>query len=58
MLAVPVCAPETAATLAAEVDDLVCLHAPDGFFAVGLWYRNFAQTLDEEVVDLLQRARQ
>jgi predicted phosphoribosyltransferase len=57
ILAVPVCAAETARTMRAEVDDLVCVHAPEDFMAVGLWYENFEQTTDEEVVELLEGAR-
>jgi putative phosphoribosyl transferase len=30
---------------------------PDPFYAVGLWYEDFAQTSDDEVRDLLARAR-
>jgi putative phosphoribosyl transferase len=36
----------------------VCLLTPESFFAVGLWYENFAQTTDEEVRELLARAWQ
>jgi predicted phosphoribosyltransferase len=36
----------------------VCLLTPESFFAVGLWYENFAQTTDEEVRKLLARAWQ
>lgn len=57
VLAVPVCAAETATLLRAEVDDLVCVEQPQDFIAVGRWYANFDQTADEEVLDLLQRAR-
>lgn len=57
VLAVPVCAPATAAALAAEVDDLVYVAAPERFTAVGQWYDDFAQTTDATVVDLLERAR-
>jgi predicted phosphoribosyltransferase len=57
MLAVPVCAAETARTMHVEVDDLVYVHAPEDFMAVGLWYDDFEQTTDEEVIDLLERAR-
>jgi predicted phosphoribosyltransferase len=58
VLAAPVCAPETAAELRAEVDDLVCVSLPDQFYAVGLWYRSFEQTTDEEVLALLRDARE
>lgn len=57
VLAVPVCAAPTARELRGEVDDLVCLVAPEDLRAVGLWYRDFDQTTDAEVVARLERAR-
>jgi putative phosphoribosyl transferase len=57
VLAVPVCALQTAELLRPEADDLICLLAPDNLEAVGLWYRNFEQTSDEEVVRLLEEVR-
>jgi predicted phosphoribosyltransferase len=57
VLAVPVCPTRTAELLAPEVDDLVCLHSLVDFMAVGLWYRNFEQVTDDEVVELLEKAR-
>jgi putative phosphoribosyl transferase len=57
VLAVPVCALQTAELLRPEADDLICLLAPDNLEAVGLWYRNFEQTSDEEVVRLLEEGR-
>lgn len=56
IVAVPVGAPETCAALADEVDELVCLVRPPLFRAVGQWYRQFDQTSDDEVQDLLARA--
>ncbi|MEU2854427.1 phosphoribosyltransferase [Streptomyces syringium] len=56
VLAVPVAPPDAATALSAEVDDLVCLSTPAGFSAVGEWYRDFAQTSDDEVVELLRRS--
>lgn len=56
LLAVPVAPPDTAASLAAEVDDLVCLRQPSSFWAVGEWYRDFAQVEDSEVRRLLAAA--
>jgi len=53
VLAVPVCARETAARLAGLADDLVCAETPAVFYAVGEWYEDFTQTTDEEVLDLL-----
>jgi putative phosphoribosyl transferase len=57
VLAVPVCALQTAELLRSEADDLICLLAPANLEAVGLWYRNFEQTSDEEVVRLLEEGR-
>jgi putative phosphoribosyl transferase len=54
ILAVPVCAPQTAELLRPETDDLICLLSPPDLEAVGLWYRNFEQVPDEEVVRLLE----
>ena len=51
--AAPVGAPESVATLACEVDDIVCLSTPIGFMAVSQWYRDFDQTTDAEVQTLL-----
>jgi predicted phosphoribosyltransferase len=56
VLAAPVCAHQTAAALRTEVDDLVCVVTPPDLGAVGLWYRNFDQTTDDEVVELLEAA--
>ena len=56
VLAVPVGAPDSVEMLAREVDDVVCPHAPRDFGGVGLWYEDFAQVSDEEVLDLLARA--
>jgi predicted phosphoribosyltransferase len=57
VLAVPVCAAPTAEWMRSEVDDLVCLEVPPDLGAIGFWYRDFSQTSDEEVVRLLQDAR-
>jgi putative phosphoribosyl transferase len=57
ILAAPVCAAQTARLLAPEVDELVCLEAPPDLGAIGFWYRDFSQTSDEEVIELLERAR-
>lgn len=56
ILAVPVCAKETAEKLSREVDELICLKIPDELWAIGLWYKDFHQIPDEEVVDLLETA--
>jgi putative phosphoribosyl transferase len=56
VLAAPVVAAQTVATLRGEVDELVYVEAPDDFVAVGIWYERFEQTSDEEVVSLLAQA--
>ncbi len=55
VLAVPVCSTQSASALGAEVEDLVCLKPRPDFGAVGVWYKDFEQTSDEEVVRLLKR---
>ncbi len=56
ILAVPVAPRSSLASLADVADELVCLATPQQFFGVGQFYRNFSQTSDEEVVELLERA--
>jgi putative phosphoribosyl transferase len=58
VVAVPIAPPETCAALRKEAEDVVCALTPEPFFAVGLWYQDFSQTTDDEVRDLLDRARQ
>ncbi len=56
ILAVPVCSPEAATLVRAEADDVVCLHEPAAFMAVGLWYVDFDQVTDSEVLDVLSKS--
>jgi putative phosphoribosyl transferase len=56
VVAVPVGAPESCEELAGEADEVICARIPEPFYAVGLWYRDFAQTSDEEVRELLAHA--
>jgi putative phosphoribosyl transferase len=58
VLAVPVAAADSLYELSKLADETVCLMTPDPFYAVGAFYRNFEQTTDEEVVDLLARAQE
>jgi len=57
VVATPVAAPEAAAMLRREADEVVCLGTPEDFVAVGRWYRDFPQTSDAEVRELLAEAR-
>lgn len=54
VVATPVAAPEAAARLGLPPDDFVALLVPPGFGAVGQFYREFDQTTDAEVVELLR----
>ena len=54
--AVPVAAPDSLERVRPYADEVVCLEAPEEFFAVGQFYRQFGQVEDDEVVDLLARA--
>ncbi|RZU33269.1 phosphoribosyltransferase [Blastococcus saxobsidens] len=54
-VAVPVGPPAAVAQLAAEVDELVCPYAPEGFRAVGQAYADFTETTDDDVTEALGR---
>jgi putative phosphoribosyl transferase len=54
LLAIPVCARDSAARLG-SLAEVVCLYCPEDFRAVGLWYEEFGQTSDDEVLALLAR---
>lgn len=56
IVAVGVAPPETCQELEQQVDELVCLLQPEPFWAVGLWFADFAATSDEEVRSLLAQA--
>lgn len=53
VVAVPVGSSDTCREFADIADEIVCARAPEHFAAVGQWYRDFSQTTDEEVRDLL-----
>lgn len=55
--AVPVAARESLGRVRRETDDVVCLYELDEFSSVGVWYRDFSQVDDEEVIRLLAAAR-
>lgn len=53
VVAVPVAAAETVRDLRRQVDEVVCLAAPEHFGAVGYFFRDFRQLEDQEVIDEL-----
>jgi len=57
IVGVPVGASSTCAELEREADEVVCTRTPDQFVAVGVWYRDFTPTSDDEVRLLLGRSR-
>lgn len=54
---VPVGPRDTTERVAKVADRVVVLSTPERFIAVGAWYRDFAQTEDEEVRSLLSLSR-
>ncbi|MGW4745787.1 phosphoribosyltransferase family protein [Streptomyces sp. NPDC004290] len=57
VLAVPVAPRGWTTRLGGEADETVGVHAPELFFAIGQFYRDFSQTPDAEVVACLERNR-
>lgn len=53
--AVPVASPDSLEKVGSHADEVVCLDAPSGFYAVGQFYATFGQVDDDEVVATLAR---
>lgn len=58
IVAAAVAPAEVVSRLRQSADEVVCLATPEPFFAVGQFYRDFAQTSDEEVIALLRESEQ
>ncbi len=58
IVAVAVAPPDTVARLRAVADEVVCLHAPAAFGAVGAFFDDFSEVSDDDVVARLRAARQ
>lgn len=56
ILAAPVASAPATQLLRPETDDLVVLDIPNPFYAVGLYYRNFDQVSDDDVIKYLDAA--
>ena len=54
VVAVPVAPLETLEEIEKLVDKVFCLEIPDDFQAVGQFYKNFEQTTDDEVIQILK----
>jgi putative phosphoribosyl transferase len=55
-VAVPIGSRDTCDQFRSQVEEVVCGRTPEPFHAVGAWYRDFTQTTDDEVRELLDRA--
>ncbi len=55
VVAIPVGPPSTINDLKKQADDVVCLHTPEFFFAIGEFYDDFTQTTDEQVKRILNQ---
>lgn len=54
LLAVPVGPRDTNPIVARTFDEVICLERPNDFHAVGMWYEDFGQVEDEEVMEILR----
>ncbi len=57
VVAVPTAAAATCGLIEEEVDRAFFVMTPDPFYAVGVWYKRFTPTTDDEVIELLNRAK-
>ncbi len=55
--ALPVSSRESEEEIGRMVEEWVCLSTPEEFLSIGSFYEDFAQVSDEEVVELLRKAR-
>jgi len=55
VLAVPVAPTDNLAALRSDADEVVCLEDHEFFSAIGLYYADFTQVSDQEVIELLGR---
>ena len=55
VVAIGVAPPDSLASLRAEADEVLCLQAPENFYAVGQFFDNFSEVTDDMVVAALSR---
>ncbi len=58
IVAVPVAPADTLDEMERLADRVVVLETPEPFWAVGAHYEKFDQTSDEEVIELLKKAKE
>jgi putative phosphoribosyl transferase len=56
IVAAPVGSHEACEALAADADEVICPWRPEPFGAVGIYYRDFAQTTDDDVRHVLRHS--
>ncbi len=56
VVAVPVAPDDVIEELLEKVDRIICLESPYPFYAVSMFYEDFHQTSDQEVIDLFNEA--
>ncbi len=54
IVAVPVGSVSTCRALEQEASMVICLYEEEPFYGVGMWYQDFSQTSDEEVLERLE----
>lgn len=57
VVAVPVAARSTCDELGKMVNEVVCLAMPEPLYGIGMWYADFPQLNDEEVIKFLNERR-
>lgn len=58
IVAIPVGPQDTIEKLREIVDELIVLHSPSIFGAVGAFYRDFSQVTDDQVVEIMRKHRE
>jgi predicted phosphoribosyltransferase len=56
VLGVPACAADSARALRGLCDEVVCVLELEEFWAVGVYYEDFSEVTDDQVIDVLRRA--
>ncbi len=57
VVALPVGPQDTIERLREKADDVICVHIPEHFYAIGQFYHEFAQVDDDEAIRLLNEAK-
>ena len=58
VVGVPVASPESRDALQIEADEVICLAAPHPLHEIGRWYEDYTPLSDQQICDLLRRAKQ